>query len=212
MPDRRGYTSALVQNDVTSLLAKAALGMKADEAPKFLDTTHVQGTMEMGRRMEPDLRVPSGLVPYAFSSTVAAGGAGQNASAAVLCPAGFLCVVEGFEINLAAVATINWSITTATMGGGGAGALQTDPRNLKATAGVAPPFTPAPNFVVVNQAGTTPPAGSSRIYKSAAPLNVLHTLPFPVVLSTGYGIIAINNDDDAGIDCNIWGYIIQLNA
>lgn len=209
MKDQFPGIAPLIQTPGTSNLAKEMLGMTADQAPKVLDVSALYAYTELGRRMEPDLLIAQGLIPWACSVTQAAV-AGEQSLIQVRSVPGFVVVVLGLEAGNGA-SSVEWFLQTSGFLENNAATVAADTRFYGSVATPAPfPTLQAPLVGF----GTTAAiyAGRTRVYKQSSAAGVFIRPPFPVVLGpdlTGtpqfFECIAVTVN--IGMDFNAWGYV-----
>lgn len=199
----------LIQTPGVSNLAKEMLGMTADQAPKTLELDNLYAYAELGRRMEPDLMVAQGLVPWARSFTVAAVAAEQSTCQIGSVP-GFVTVVLGLEAGNG-VTSVEWYLQTAGFLETQLNPIAVDTRFYNSVATPAAfPSVQAPYIDIGTSNGIY--AGRVRIYKQASSAGVFVRPPFPVVLGpdltgTPQFLACIAVTVNVGMDFNAWGYM-----
>lgn len=209
MKDQYPGIAPLIQTPGASNLAKEMLGMTADQAPKVLDVSALYAYVELGRRMEPDLLVAQGLIPWARSFTVAAVAAEQSTCQVTSVP-GFTTVVLGLEAGSGAT-SVEWYLQTSGFLETQGNPVAIDTRFYNQVTTPNPfPVLPAPyiDFGTSNAIY----AGRTRVYKHATAAGVFVRPPFPVVLGpdltgTPQFFAAIAVTVNVGLDFNVWGYL-----
>lgn len=199
----------LIQTPGVSNLAKEMLGMTADQAPKTLELDNLYAYVELGRRMEPDLLVAQGLVPWACSVTQAAV-VGEQSLIQVRSVPGYVTTVLGLEAGNG-VSSVEWFVQTSGFLEASVSTLALDTRFYGSVATPAPfPTLPAPAVGF----GTTAAiyAGRTRVYKQASAAGVFIRPPFAVTLGpdltgTPQFFECIVTTANVGMDFNAWGYV-----
>lgn len=83
MAQERGAT---IQAIGPQNVAQATLGLKGGDVPQNILVPDLLGTVELGRRSEPELLIEQDIIPWRASLKVAPGGAGQFATCELLNP------------------------------------------------------------------------------------------------------------------------------
>lgn len=76
MPNERGST---IQSVGPQNIAQASLGLKGGDVPQNILVPDLLGTIELGRRTEPELLFEQDILPFGVVWSIAAGGAGTFA-------------------------------------------------------------------------------------------------------------------------------------
>lgn len=108
---------ATIQSSSPQNIAQATLGLKGGDVPQNILVPDLIGTVELGRRDEPELLFEQDIIGWRVFATQNSGGAGTFASFELLNPEGVISVVWFTPAAIAAL-TINvcWGEPAAALG------------------------------------------------------------------------------------------------
>lgn len=127
---------AIIQSAGPQNVAQSTLGLKGGDVPQNILVPDLMGTIELGRRTEPELLFSQGIVPWAANVSVGAGGAGTFASIELLNPLGYINVWWVHISNGPNIWQIVLGVPAAVLGN----TAPCFPRDLRiGRAGISPP-------------------------------------------------------------------------